>query len=768
MTNGDKQGAPELTEQDRVELRQLAELILGTKVNDRLFEDLLLLSGPILEALEIDEESAIEPSPGPGWHSFATFQAASTVLEDLLLPADRDPLDELEDQKLTAAADRYGVEDFPLSEEEIEEISSILRERLDLDTPAISDQEWIREAIGETVPDFLRDARSFGWLDPAAVEGAVEFFGAEGAQELSDEEEEEIQALIVDEAFERMTAELDEARILEAARIAEAENDHREVVGGDLSDTDAILDEHDEGHWGLAEIDSKSPLGDEESDEDGFEDGHQDHGHSNHIHQILGAEIRGLGDYDAQPATAEETTMLALIAEGALYAELSDILLADILEEAGPLFSQGRLRGTDWWMSEEAAWAVTDLLARMLTGDSWPRNPEGGMDRSELRRFQKLAASYPLDPIDNRKEKLLGASQKERLKLLRYERGERRAEALTESELAAVEGVIREKFREKPNRLLVRDIAGLLSDDSLDQGRSWGWDRALSREIRRLVIELLLGIETAGWNYLTQDQSRELSAAIRVYRSDELTEDEFLAHYDQSRWPSIGAAVDLGIFTILDGELQVLLIERGNHPEKGKWALPGGFVNTDEDLEQAAARELQEETAVDLSAGGYLEQVKSYGSPSRDRRGYMISILYTALLPEVPAVLAGDDAAGARFIPVERALSGELPLAFDHEVLISDALERVRAKLEYSPIVFDFLPEGGFTLPELRRVYEIVWGFEILPSDFTRRLSQAQGALAWSDESRDGAALWRRGPAETFFPPLDRRQVLRGVEVGED
>ena len=238
------------------------------------------------------------------------------------------------------------------------------------------------------------------------------------------------------------------------------------------------------------------------------------------------------------------------------------------------------------------------------------------------------------------------------------------------------------------------------------------------------------------------------------------TEAEFLGNYNLKNYPAVGVTVDLAIFTIRNSKLQVLLIERGDHPAKGKWALPGGFVNTTESIEDGARRELMEETG--LSVGeGYLEQLRTYGNPDRDPRGYIVSIAYVALIPKVGKIQAGDDAAAARFYPVDDVLSGEFDLAFDHEQIITDGLERVRAKIEYAPIAHLFLEDEEFTLTELRNVYEIVWGVQLVPSNFRRKVQSVPGFLQPVDKRRTSAIeggrqsdLYRAGNAEIIYPPL--------------
>jgi 8-oxo-dGTP diphosphatase len=213
--------------------------------------------------------------------------------------------------------------------------------------------------------------------------------------------------------------------------------------------------------------------------------------------------------------------------------------------------------------------------------------------------------------------------------------------------------------------------------------------------------------------------------------------------------------VDLVLLTIRQRALQVLLIRRGIEPFRGRWALPGGFVHDDEDLDMAAARELREETGVDPSAG-HLEQLATYGAPGRDPRGRVVTVAYLALLPDLPAPVAGSDAAGAEWCPFEKATG----LAFDHDQILADGLERARAKLEYTPLAAAFCPVE-FTVADLRDVYETVWRTRLDPRNFHRKVTSAQGFIepTGHSASRDRgrpAQLFRRGPATLLHPPLMR------------
>lgn len=223
--------------------------------------------------------------------------------------------------------------------------------------------------------------------------------------------------------------------------------------------------------------------------------------------------------------------------------------------------------------------------------------------------------------------------------------------------------------------------------------------------------------------------------------------------------PAFAVTVDLVILTVRGGGLQVLLVERGEPPFAGRLALPGGFVRADEDLAAAAARELVEETGVATSQG-HLEQLATYGSPGRDPRMRVVSVAYLGLVPSLPEPVAGTDAAASDVRPVDDVLAAEPGLAFDHAQILTDGVERARAKLEYSSLATSFCP-AEFTVAELRAVYEAVWGVGIDPRNFHRKVTTTPGFLetVGGTTTRGGgrpAQLYRRGPAGQLNPPLLR------------
>jgi 8-oxo-dGTP diphosphatase len=221
-------------------------------------------------------------------------------------------------------------------------------------------------------------------------------------------------------------------------------------------------------------------------------------------------------------------------------------------------------------------------------------------------------------------------------------------------------------------------------------------------------------------------------------------------------YPVFAVTVDLVVLTVRDGELNVLLVQRGIEPHLGRWALPGGFVLADEDLDAAAKRELAEETGLDGPAG-HLEQLGSYGAPDRDPRGRVVTVAYLALLPDLPTPTAGTDAAEAAWTPI-----GKLGLAFDHDRILADGIERARSKLEYTPLAAAFCPPE-FTIAALRQVYEAVWGEELDPRNFHRKATSTPGFVESTGRSTEGepgrpARLYRRGDATLLNPPILRRK----------
>ncbi|HEY7180670.1 MAG TPA: NUDIX domain-containing protein [Blastocatellia bacterium] len=199
-----------------------------------------------------------------------------------------------------------------------------------------------------------------------------------------------------------------------------------------------------------------------------------------------------------------------------------------------------------------------------------------------------------------------------------------------------------------------------------------------------------------------------------------------------SDYPQPSVTVDLVIFTIAEDDLKVLLIRRGQEPFKGRWALPGGFVDIDESLERAAARELQEEVGV---TNVYLEQLYTFGDPKRDPRGRVISVSYFALVDaERQRIVAASDAAEAQW----HSVFDTPKLAFDHAKILDYAVWRLRNKIEWTTVGYELLPKK-FTLSELQRVYEIILQRPVDKRNFRKKI-MAQGQVVELNETRSDVA----------------------------
>ena len=202
------------------------------------------------------------------------------------------------------------------------------------------------------------------------------------------------------------------------------------------------------------------------------------------------------------------------------------------------------------------------------------------------------------------------------------------------------------------------------------------------------------------------------------YTSEE--EKDYLASYDASKYERPSVTTDITIFTLdQDDDLNILLIKRGCHPYKDHWAIPGGFLEVGkESLDEAAARELKEETNID---NVYLKQLYTFGTPNRDPRTTVISVAYTALVPkEAINIKAGDDAKDAQLFKIKYDVNGiifynnetsftEKELAFDHAEIIKTAITRLRNRIDYEDDAFNLLKnKSSFTISELKKIYETI------------------------------------------------------------
>ena len=230
--------------------------------------------------------------------------------------------------------------------------------------------------------------------------------------------------------------------------------------------------------------------------------------------------------------------------------------------------------------------------------------------------------------------------------------------------------------------------------------------------------------------------------------------------YDPSNFPAFAVTVDVVILTMVDGELRVLLVRRGQAPFAGIWAVPGGFKLPIETLDEAARRELVEETGVDVTS--LLTQFGAYGDPGRDPRMNVVTVAYLAVLRDVGDITAGTDADDASLVLVEDVLAERVELAFDHLRIVRDAIARVRNDLEGTGLATAFVG-STFTLAELRAVYEAVWGVQLDSANFRRSVATDNGwVIATGRRAPSGAVggkpaeLFKAGVAWTQGGPIRR------------
>jgi len=240
------------------------------------------------------------------------------------------------------------------------------------------------------------------------------------------------------------------------------------------------------------------------------------------------------------------------------------------------------------------------------------------------------------------------------------------------------------------------------------------------------------------------------------------------AEYDPSQFPAFAVTVDVVVLTMSDGRLHVLLVQRGVAPFEGMWAIPGGFKRPTETLDEAAKRELVEETGID--GANLLRQFGAYGDPERDPRMNVVTVAYLAVLREVRGIAAGTDAAAAALIPVSEALDGKIELAFDHERIVRDAVARVRIDLELTGIATAFVGPT-FTLAELRAAYEAVWGVQLDAANFRRSILVEDGwVVPTGRRARPGSTggkpaelyragrMWKHGGPIRYPQPTEKKR----------
>ncbi len=246
--------------------------------------------------------------------------------------------------------------------------------------------------------------------------------------------------------------------------------------------------------------------------------------------------------------------------------------------------------------------------------------------------------------------------------------------------------------------------------------------------------------------------------------SPRTSEQEFLAGYDASLYPHPSVSVDVALLTVAEEELQAVFLKRAEHPAKGKWSLPGGFVGMKESLDDAAARVL--ETKVGIT-GIFLEQLYTFGNPDRDPRTRVITVAYYALVDAKLLAKDFQEAKDTQLASLKIPWKGEkggaveardskgqpLPIAFDHADILGLVVKRLRGKLDYAPIGFELLP-SKFTLRQLQSLYETILGRSFNKDSFRKRLLDS--GLIQATGEREGDVGHRPAELYRFKPPKNR------------
>lgn len=236
-----------------------------------------------------------------------------------------------------------------------------------------------------------------------------------------------------------------------------------------------------------------------------------------------------------------------------------------------------------------------------------------------------------------------------------------------------------------------------------------------------------------------------------------MDEKTFLENYDKRLFDLPLVSVDAVLFTYHEQKLKVLLVKRSVHPEQGKWSLPGGFIDSalDKSIDDTALRKIKEKTGI---TPPYLEQLQSYGGAARDKRGWSVSVCYTAMMSQQACATNIATISEVDWIEFSRAES--MRLAFDHRIMIRDARERLKQKALYS-IVPAFALAEKFTLPELQSLHEVLIGKPLQKKSFRRRIEQAELLIDTGEKRSEGgrpAALYRMAKAAgsyTFLRNLE-------------
>lgn len=244
---------------------------------------------------------------------------------------------------------------------------------------------------------------------------------------------------------------------------------------------------------------------------------------------------------------------------------------------------------------------------------------------------------------------------------------------------------------------------------------------------------------------------------VHVARKQNNTPDSVTQAYDPSQFPPFAVTADLVIVTVRPPQVQVLLVERERDPFKGSWALPGGFVRPQQSLVEAAQFKLHDKTGLSVDAA-HLEQLATFGTPDRDPRMRVISVAWLALVAHPDEPVAGAESADAAWVDV--ASLDLVSLAFDHAEILNAGIERARNRIEYTTLAPTFCGDT-FTMGELRSVYETLWGHQLDPANFNRKVLATDGFVEPTGDvvtqvKGRPAKTYRQGAAERLNPPLQR------------
>lgn len=226
----------------------------------------------------------------------------------------------------------------------------------------------------------------------------------------------------------------------------------------------------------------------------------------------------------------------------------------------------------------------------------------------------------------------------------------------------------------------------------------------------------------------------------------DITEAQYLRQYNSRDFDSPLMTVDIALFTLHESTLQVLLVERSDHPHKGRWALPGGFIDLQSDatLHDTAKRKLREKSGVDVPL---LEQVSTIGNAQRDPRGWAVTALYMSLVPHAPTADFIESVRDARWWPIDEAR--KLPLAFDHSVLLEQARERLKNKTAYTVLPIHVL-KPPFSLTQLQQAFELLMDAKLEKKSFRRRILNAEIL----EEAGEGVPEGGRGRPTLLYKPM--------------